>query len=210
MSKKLLKEGTVRKFMKLANLSSFSNNFVNEKYDMDEESDPLAGPTQASPADPLAGPTRVKKEGMAYEGEDLYEEEDALEAPGDDEGMDLGDEDDEPMGDNEELFKRVVKAIADELDVEVDLEDATGGDEDMDMGDEDMDMGDEDMDMGDEDMDRGDEGDEEGGEEEALNEAILNLLNRSNIQVVDDSVMTEALVKRVAARVARRLLKESL
>ena len=189
MSKKLLKEGTVRKFMKLANLSSFSNNFVNEKYDMDEESDPLAGPTQASPADPLAGPTRVKKEGMAYEGEDLYEEEDALEAPGDDEGMDLGDEDDEPMGDNEELFKRVVKAIADELDVEVDLEDATGGDEDMDMG---------------------DEGDEEGGEEEALNEAILNLLNRSNIQVVDDSVMTEALVKRVAARVARRLLKESL
>ena len=112
-------------------------------------------------------------------------------------------EDDEPMGDKEELFKRIVEAVADVLGVEVDLEDATGGDEDMDMGDEDMDMGDEDMDMG-------DEGDEEGGEEEALNEAILNLLNRSNIQVVDDSVMTEALVKRVAARVARRLLKESL
>jgi hypothetical protein len=206
MSKKLLKEGTVRKFMKLANLSSFSNNFVNEKYDMDEESDPLAGPTQAPP---------VKEGGMAYEGEGLYEEEDALEAPGDDEeGMDLGDEDDEPMGDNEEVFKRVVQAIADELDVEVDLEDATGGegDMDMDMGDDegDMDMGDDegDMDMGDEDLD--DEGDDEGGEEEALNEAILNLLNRSNIQVVDDSVMTEALVKRVAARVARRLLKESL
>lgn len=143
MSKKLLKEGTVRKFMKLANLSSFSNNFVNEKYDaMDEE---------------------LEEGGMTYEG--LYEEEDdALEPPGaDEEGMDLGDEDDEPMDDEP--------------------------------------MDDED----DEPMD-----DEEGGEEEALNEAILNLLNRSNIQVVDDSVMTEALVKRVAARVARRLLKESL
>lgn len=195
MSKKLLKEGTVRKFMKLANLSSFSNNFVNEKYDaMDEE---------------------LEEGGMTYEG--LYEEEDdALEPPGaDEEGMDLGDEDDEPMGDNEEVFKRVVQAIADELGVEVDLEDATGGEDDMgDMGDDegDMDMDDEeDMDMddeGEEDLD--DEGDEEGGEEEALNEAILNLLNRSNIQVVDDSVMTEALVKRVAARVARRLLKESL
>lgn len=192
MSKKLLKEGTVRKFMKLANLSSFSNNFVNEKYDaMDEE---------------------LEEGGMTYEG--LYEEEDdALEPPGaDEEGMDLGDEDDEPMGDNEEVFKRVVQAIADELGVEVDLEDATGGEDDMgDMDDEDED---EDMDLGDEDEDMEDEGDdmedEEGGEEEALNEAILNLLNRSNIQVVDDSVMTEALVKRVAARVARRLLKESL
>lgn len=204
MSKKLLKEGTVRKFMKLANLSSFSNNFVNEKYDaMDEESDPLAGPTQVSPV-------REGGMGMAYKrNDDLYEEE------GDEEGMDLGDE---PMGDNEEVFKRVVQAIADELDVEVDLEDATGGEDDMDMDDDegDMDMDDEeDMDLddeGDEDLD--DEGDdmedEEGGEEEALNEAILNLLNRSNIQVVDDSVMTEALVKRVAARVARRLLKESL
>ena len=209
MSKKLLKEGTVRKFMKLANLSSFSNNFVNEKYDIDEKDDPLAGPTQVEEG----GVGMSYKRDDLEEGEDLYEEEDALEElGGDDEGMDMGDDegmdmggDDEPMGDNEEVFKRVVHAIADELDVEVDLEDATGGEEDMG-----MDMGDDEgMDMGDDEgMDMGD--DDEGGEEEALNEAILNLLNRSNIQVVDDSVMTEALVKRVAARVARRLLKESL
>lgn len=201
MSKKLLKEGTVRKFMKLANLSSFSNNFVNEKYDMDEE---LEEGDMAYKRDDLDEGGM----GMAYKRDDLHEEEDALEDP------ESGDEDDEPMGDNEELFKRVVKAIADELDVEVDLEDATGGGDDMDMdlGDEDDEpMDDEPMD--DEPMDDEDDepmGDEEALEEEALNEAILNLLNRSNIQVVDDSVMTEALVKRVAARVARRLLKESL
>jgi len=204
MSKKLLKEGTVRKFMKLANLSSFSNNFVNEKYDKEEMGDLEEAGFNAGVGLNFKRDEELEEGGMAYKRDDLYEEED------DEEGMDLGDEDDEPMGDKEELFKRIVEAVADVLGVEVDLEDATGGDEDMDMGDEDMDMGDEDMDMGDEDMDMGDEGDEEGGEEEALNEAILNLLNRSNIQVVDDSVMTEALVKRVAARVARRLLKESL
>lgn len=199
MSKKLLKEGTVRKFMKLANLSSFSNNFVNEKYDaMGEELE--------------EGGMAYNEGDMTYEG--LYEEEGDELMGDDEEGMDLGDEGDEPMGDNEEVFKRVVQAIADELGVEVDLEDATGGEDDMGDEDEDEDM--EDMDLGDEDEDQDmeDEGDdmedEEGGEEEALNEAILNLLNRSNIQVVDDSVMTEALVKRVAARVARRLLKESL
>ena len=183
MSKKLLKEGTVRKFMKLANLSSFSNNFVNEKYDKEEMGDLEEAGFNAGVGLNFKRDEELEEGGMAYKRDDLYEEED------DEEGMDLGDEDDEPMGDKEELFKRIVEAVADVLGVEVDLEDATGGDEDMDMG---------------------DEGDEEGGEEEALNEAILNLLNRSNIQVVDDSVMTEALVKRVAARVARRLLKESL
>ena len=47
-------------------------------------------------------------------------------------------------------------------------------------------------------------------EEDMMAEAIMNLLGQSNIQVVDDRAMTEALVKKVAARVARRLLKESL
>ena len=174
MSKKLLKEATVRKFMKLANISSLSSPFLKE---------------------------------MEYKRDDLTEEEgDELEM---DAELPMGDDAPEPAeggDDHEELLKRVVNAVAQELDVDVDIE---GGDAPMD----DAPMDDAPMDdapMDDEPMDDAPMDDEEEGGEDLMAEAIMRLLDRSGIQVIDDRVMTEALVKKVAARVARRLLKESL
>jgi hypothetical protein len=179
MSKKLLKEATVRKFMKLANIASLSSPFLKEmEYKRDEDLN--------------------EEEEMELDAELPMPADDAPEA-------DLGGDD------HEELLKRVVNAVAQELDVDVDIEggDAPMGDEppmdeppmdDSPMGDEPP-MGDE-FPMGDE------EEDEE--EEDLMAEAIMSLLDKSGIQVVDDRAMTEALVKKVAARVARRLLKESL
>ena len=187
MSKKLLNEATVRKFMKLANLSSLSSPFLKEmEYKRDEE---------------------VMEEG---------EHEDAPDLPMDDEPGDELPMGDEPAGgdEHEELLKRVVNAVAQELDVEVDIE--AGGDDEPAMDDE-PDL--EEMAHPTEEAmyaegDYMEEGSymEEGEymEEDMMAEAIMNLLDQSNIQVVDDRVMTEALVKKVAARVARRLLKESL
>ena len=175
MSKKLLNEATVRKFMKLANLSSLSSPFLKEmEYKRDEE---------------------VMEEG---------EHEDAPDLPMDDEPGDELPMGDEPAGgdEHEELLKRVVNAVAQELDVEVDIE--TDGDDEPAMDDEPAEDGEPDL----EEMAMHDEGDYM--EEDMMAEAIMNLLDQSNIQVVDDRVMTEALVKKVAARVARRLLKESL
>lgn len=175
MSKKLLNEATVRKFMKLANLSSLSSPFLKEmEYKRDEE---------------------VMEEG---------EHEDAPDLPMDDEPGDELPMGDEPAGgdEHEELLKRVVNAVAQELDVEVDIE--TDGDDEPAMDDE-PDL--EEMAHPTEEAMHA-EGDYM--EEDMMAEAIMNLLDQSNIQVVDDRVMTEALVKKVAARVARRLLKESL
>ena len=175
MSKKLLKEATVRKFMKLANIASLSSPFLKEmEYKRDEDLN--------------------EEEELELDAELPMDADDAPEA-------DLGGDD------HEELLKRVVNAVAQELDVDVDIE---GGDAPMD---DEPPMGDEppmdDAPMDDAPMD--DElpmGDEE--EEDLMAEAIMSLLDKSGIQVVDDRAMTEALVKKVAARVARRLLKESL
>jgi len=194
MSKKLLNEATVRKFMKLANLANLSPTFLKEMQD-----------------------EKVHEGGDMYEGEymeegGLYEEEDAMDA-----GPELGDEPedaDEPEmdeDDGEELAVAVLSAVADvfkDRGVDIDVE---GAADEADMDDEPM--GDEpeaDLMSPDED----EEGDEppadEEDEEGPLQEAIFRLLDKSGIEIVDDQALTEAVVKRVAARVARRLLKESL
>jgi hypothetical protein len=193
MSKKLLNEATVRKFMKLANLANLSPTFLKEMQD-----------------------EKVHEGGDMYEGEymeegGLPEEEDAMDA-----GPELGDEPedaDEPEmdeDDGEELAVAVLSAVADvfkERGVDIDVEGA--GDEDEE-GDE-PDMGDEEDLMSPDEDEEGDEppADEE-DEEGPLQEAIFRLLDKSGIEIVDDQALTEAVVKRVAARVARRLLKESL
>ena len=173
--KKLLNEATVRKFMKLANLSNLSSGFIKE----------MAHPAME---------------------EDLYQEE-LYEEEGDE--MDLELVDDEPEGELdmelapegdagvEGAVRDILAAVAAEAEkhgVEVELEDdAAPADE-------------PEMDLDDEPAPEGDEG----GEEDMMAEAIMNLLDRSGIQVVDDQAITESMVKKVAARVARRLLKESL
>ena len=110
--KKLLTEGEVRQFMKLANLGPLSENyFDNNPLDEQEEEE-------------------LDLEMGA--GEEL--------PPGEEE-LGLGAEDELEMGEegdpeNEELLARVVQAVADELGVEVDVEGAAGeeGGEELEVG----------------------------------------------------------------------------
>tara|TARA_Y100000310_G_scaffold15010_1_gene15044 strand:+ start:502 stop:1350 length:849 start_codon:yes stop_codon:yes gene_type:complete len=111
--KKLLTEGEVRQFMKLANLGPLSENyFDNNPLDEQEEEE-------------------LDLEMGAEE-----------EVPGGEEELGLDVEDEVEMGDegdpeNEELLARVVQAVADELGVEVDVEGAAGeegGEEELEVG----------------------------------------------------------------------------
>ena len=47
-------------------------------------------------------------------------------------------------------------------------------------------------------------------DEEGLTEGIMALLQRADIEVVDDVALKENMIKKVTARVARRILKEYL
>jgi hypothetical protein len=108
--KKLLTEGEVRQFMKLANLGPLSENYFTNnplEEESEEESELHATEDELGAEDHLAD----------EEGDEL----DAL-------AMDGAGE-----GESEELLARVVQAVADELGVEVDVEGAgeEGGEEDL-------------------------------------------------------------------------------
>ena len=184
MSKKLLKEGTVRKFMKLANIGSLADSFVNEMgYDYKRDDDELAEAIEEDlPEEEGLGDIEEPTGEMAFDDE-------LPEAP---EG---GPED-------EALLKRVVQAVADELGVEVEVEagEAEGeGDEFALEPEADEEMPDaEDEDLSSED------------EEGMMAEAIEGLLEKAGIEVIDDEKIRENLIKKVSGRVARRLLKEFL
>jgi hypothetical protein len=111
--KKLLTEGEVRQFMKLANLGPLSENyFDNNPLDEQEEEE----------FDLEMGA-----------GEELPPGEEELGLDAEDE-LEMGEEGDP---ENEELLARVVQAVADELGVEVDVEGAAGeegGEEELEVG----------------------------------------------------------------------------
>ena len=45
-------------------------------------------------------------------------------------------------------------------------------------------------------------------EEEEITESVMSLLDKADIEVVDDEALREGLVKKVAARVIKRLIKD--
>ena len=120
--KKLLTEGEVRHFMKLANLGPLSENYFEKNPLGEQEEEEL-------------------EMGAEIEGPPLPDEELGME---DEEGLEGGGEE------NEELLARVVQVVADELGVEVDVEgadeeggeelevdaelDSLGGEEELEMG----------------------------------------------------------------------------
>ena len=107
--KKLLTEGEVRQFMKLANLAPLSeNHFLDE-----QEDEELGG---------LPGEELGVEDELPPEGDVPLEDEEGLEGA-------------EP---NEAVLARVVQAVADELGVEVDVEGGgeEGGEEELEVGDE--------------------------------------------------------------------------
>ena len=134
MAKKLLKEATVRRFQRLANVAP-----INEMYHKRDEEE--------------------MEEGMYGKRDDeevMKEEEDAPEMDAKEEpAMDMGGEEEGADMDGDlELTDEEAQAI---IDLGSKLEAAMGGMDDMDMGGEDEDMGGEDEDMGGEDEDMGDE-----------------------------------------------------
>ena len=103
--KKLLSEGEVRQFMKLANLGPLSETyFTNNPLEEESEEEKKLHATE----DELGAEDHLADE----EGDELDVADDEL-------ALDGGGE-----GDNEELLARVVQAVADELGVEVDVEGA--------------------------------------------------------------------------------------
>jgi hypothetical protein len=112
--KKLLTEGEVRQFMKLANLGAlsenyFTNNPLAEQLPPEEEEEEVGFGAEEAPLEELPPEGDVPLE--------------------DEEGLEGGDE-------NEALLARVVQAVADELGVEVDVEGAEEGGEELEGPDE--------------------------------------------------------------------------
>ena len=124
MSKKtLLGEGTVRQFMKLADLKPFAGEFINENY-MEEDA-----VEEGMHADD------DMKEGMHEDEEELPPEADAEEAPMDMD-MDMGAEEGDVLaGVSEEAVEELISVVADALasatGVDIDVTGDAEGAEDM-------------------------------------------------------------------------------
>jgi hypothetical protein len=197
MSKKLLNEGTIRRFMKLAALKPIGDGVISEMsldYKRDDEEvveEEILNPAVVSEEDEL----EIEDE-LAVD--DVEEEVPVL--------------DDAPEGDHEELLKRVVQAVAAELNVDVEIEGAAAEGE----GEEELDASPP------EESDALPPEEEVGADEEVLAleeeapiqeednvlEAVEAMLAEAGIEVVDDKKITEDLIKKVSSRVAKRLLKE--
>jgi len=203
MSKKLLKEGTVRKFMKLANIGTYADSFVNETFGElveEEEED-----------NTLEEEALLDDEGLGDEG------------LGDEGAEDAGELEPEPApegGDAQRIVQDIINAIvpvAEDHGVTIEVEGDEGspedaGGEDLDLPpEEDAELGPPD-DAGAEDLDLPPEEGAELEEDEgaALYEAIGGLLEKAGIEIVDDEKINEDIIKRVSGRVARRLIKEFL
>jgi hypothetical protein len=219
--KPLLNEGTIRRFMKLAEIGGLSDNFVGDLYEQDEEEEDLppegleAGAEGELPPEP----------GM--------EEEPPLEEPGLEEpGAEMEPAPPEGgMGEEElnqfveDVIAGVAQAAAD-LGVDVDVEGAAGragapGEEELggELGDElggEL-GGEEEMGMGEEPPMGEEPGLEAGGEDElggelgAEEEEELPPGNRKmyESEKLADVLDDEAIVNEVAKRVAARLIRAS-
>jgi hypothetical protein len=193
MSKKLLNEGTIRRFMKLAALKPITDAVISEmamdSYKRDDE--------------PM-------EEAAITEDEVVAEEEELELADAEEVEMDAEEEpaEEAPAGDHEDLLRRVVQAVAAELEVDVEIE----GDEIEGEGDEELELADEEPPAEEEQGVEMGLADEEAAElppqEDDLLGEIEAVLQEAGIEVVDEQEINESLVKKVSARVVRRLLKE--
>ena len=238
MAKKVLNENTIRRFMKLASLGPLSGTFINEAYGEEEEVDEgMLGNVVGGVEDMVTG-ARDEEElpGEELPGEELPGEElpgDEEEAPEENKeelartaleavaaaftslGVDVdvsGDEEelDGPLPEEDPLEAGDDLGVEDPALEEAEVEEglasmagkAVGGIAGGMVG--------------------GPVGSAVGGalggmagdalagddEEEDLTESIMNLLAKADIEVVDDEKLREGLVRKVATRVVKRLLKE--
>ena len=195
MSKKLLEEGSVRSFMKLANLEPLAEQFVQENYMEGEEEDDMAEGMYSRDDDEMMG-----EEEMDAPEPEMDAPEPEMDAP--EPEMDAA-----PAGgaENEEVFKNIVSQLADALGVEASID---GDEGEMEMGDED-----------DDELEMGDEGGEEMMENElsglTTEDLVAELESRGAVTLEEeedeedeeDAVMQEA-VEAISKRVAKRLFRK--
>jgi hypothetical protein len=210
--KSLLNEGTIRRFMKLAEIGGLSDNFVGDLYERDEEEEDLppegleTGAEEDLPPEPGAEEPPLEEPGLEEPGAEME--------PAPPEG---GMGEDELNQFVEDVIAGVAQAAAD-LGVDVDVEGAAGragaGEEELGLGgEEELGLGgEEELGLGgEEELGLGGEeepalgGEEElglGGEEEEEEE--LPPGRRGMYEGKD-----EALVNEIAKRVAARLIRVS-
>ena len=183
MSKKLLSEAVMRRFAKLANLEPVNEMYGGNKGDRSAKKDYMQEDAMADIEDEVDSALPPGEEVEMAPGEEEISDEPAME----DGDMDLGT--------REGMAMDVISAVADALNIEVDIEGGETDDMDID-GAEDMEMGGvEDMEMG------GLEGEEtEDVEEEE--EMMMEALRGINYVPGKKEIINE-----VAKRVAKRLLK---
>lgn len=223
MAKKLLKENTVRRFMKLASLGGLSSEFINENFDEELEEGMYGAPDAHEDEDPLAGPTVAEgmhDAAMAHPA-DAHEEDE----------MPMGDEmpmDDEPLeaeeapadDSPEDMARKAIEAVAAALGVEIDIASDAGEEaEELDLpAEEPLDEPGEELEEAEvteaaeveaiQEEEELEEAAEPVNEEEEITESVMSLLDKADIEVVDDEALREGLVKKVAARVIKRLIKD--
>ena len=184
---RLLKENTIRRFMKLANVESLTDNFISEMsaYKKHEEDD-VKENTEAEAEETLE---EQEEETIEEQEEEAIEEQEE----GDDD-LDLGDDLDEPadepmMGD-EGPGAADISLTEEEAQLLIDLGERLSAA----MADEGAMDDDDDVDLGDDMEGMGDDMEGAGEEEDAAPKAY------------DDAVMQEELVQEVLKRVTKRIL----
>lgn len=210
MAKKLLNEGTIRRFLKLADMGSVGTQFLEETYtgDVQEEN--------------------VEESAQALAEEEL--EEAVLDEEADVDDLDLGGEDDlgvvddadvegeaEPANDNEALIRNILsdlQKLAGEVGVDLQLDDTPDEPEPVaDLAPEEEVLDEQPLEeegaacAAEEALEEKVENLEESKKQKLANN-ILSLLESYDIEVVDDEKIKEDLVKEVTLRVAKRILKE--
>lgn len=206
-SNKLLTESTVRRFMKLANVNSLTDNFISEMYqgagDDKEDDKPTTKPA-------------VKNEEVEETEETLEEEkdeetleeqmEDEEEPPAGDEDMEMDmdmEMDDEPddMDDEPEMGAADISLTEEEAQLLIDLGERLKEA----MGDEEPDMEDDDLDMEDEGPGLEDEGPEQ---EEEPGMADTMRQGAGGVYENQDEIVQEVL-RRVTKRIVAQKLKNT-
>ena len=186
MSKKLLSEAVVRRFARLANLPVINEEafYGGNKGDKPESEEDFK-PKNESLYEEDAEEEIADEVGMEDDSLPIPDQDELADIGGEEEGGEMGMD----LGSREELAMDVISAVADALNIEVDIE---GGEPEMDA---EMDMGDAEDDLeaaGDLDADAF------ADEEDAIMEALRG------INYVPGK---KEIVNEVAKRVAKRLLK---
>ena len=198
MSKKILEEGTIRKFMKLANIEALTGGFVEklnenaeDKVELEEKAEELEEKTE-----------ELDEMGMAY---DAHEDDEGGEDLGD---LEMDEPADEPADEAGEVSlspeeAELLKGVLEKLLGAMDEEEAAAEEEpELDMEPE-MDM----EEPADEEMPLEEEVEELEEETEDLEEGDKEEGDKEEAEKGKGKVsMEEALVKRIAAKVAARLL----